>query len=325
MQTVFLILLATAIVLSFLATFVSTKWIMKEAPKRGYVGKDINKLDRREVAQLGGIGILVGLVAGSFTLMVGLRSHVIIPAILLSALLIGFLGLVDDVFNVRQSIRAFLPIAAAVPLSLFSIGHSTISIPFLGPINFGILYYVLIVPGALTIASNAFNMLEGLNGLGTGMGIIMLSTLAAIGLRGAGPTHVAGLIALVADFSLLAFLVFNKYPAKIFPGNIGTYLIGAMVGAIGISGYMFTALAFLYIPYVIEFLLKAKTGFKGISFGKLREDGTLYWDSAPNSLTHVVMKMGHFKEYQVVIILWLLEVVFAVLAYVFQTTVVTLT
>ncbi len=319
----FFIDLAIAIIVAFLGTFFSTKWVIKEAMRKGFTGKDINKPDRREVAQLGGIAILVGFVAGSFTLMVALKSQEIIPAILLSALLIGFLGLVDDVFNVRQSLRAFLPVAAAVPLSLFSLGHSVISIPFIGLVNFGVVYYILIVPGALTITSNAFNMLEGLNGLGSGMGIIMLSTLAAIGLKSTGPTHVAGILALVTDFAFLAFLLFNKYPAKVFPGNIGTYLMGAIIGAIGIAGYMFTALALLYVPYVIEFMLKAKTKFKGISFGKVREDGTLYWDSTPNSLTHVVMKFGNFKEYQIVGVLWGIEAIFALVAFILQTTVIT--
>lgn len=321
---VFLLVLL-ACILSFIVTFFSTKWVIKEAPIRGFTGKDINKPDKREVAQLGGIAILAGFVAGAFTLMISdSRSQEIIPAILLSALLIGFLGIVDDVFNVRQSLRAFLPVAAAVPLSLFSLGHSVISIPFVGLVNFGILYYIIIVPGALTITSNAFNMLEGLNGLGTGMGIVMLSTLTAIGLKGTGPTHLAGLLALVTDFAFIAFLLFNKYPAKVFPGNIGTYLMGAIIGAIGIGGYMFTALAVLYLPYVVEFVLKARTKFKGISFGKLREDGTLYWDSYPNSLTHVIMKLGRFKEYQIVSIIWAIEILFGVVAFILQTTVITL-
>ncbi|MEM0122614.1 MAG: UDP-N-acetylglucosamine--dolichyl-phosphate N-acetylglucosaminephosphotransferase, partial [Saccharolobus sp.] len=91
---------------------------------------------------------------------------------------------------------------------------------------------------------------------------------------------------------------------------------------IGIAGFMYTALAILYIPYVIEFILKARTRFKGISFGKIDENGRLYWDQLPQSLTHVVMKIGRFKEYQIVLILWGIEVIFAILAIYFQTTII---
>lgn len=319
-----LALIASALI-ALLVGYLSTLWVINQAKKSGFVGKDINKINKPEVPLMGGIGIIAGFIAGSFSLLItDTRSERVIPAVILSSLLIAFLGLLDDIFNIRQAIRAFLPLFASVPLIVYSVGHSIISIPFIGPINFGIFYYVIIIPFALTITSNAFNMLEGLNGLGAGMGIIMLSALAYIGLTHKGATYQAGLIALIAVFSLLGFLLLNKYPAKVFPGNIGTYFIGALIGAIGIAGYMYTALAVLYIPYVIEFILKARTRFKGISFGKVDNEGKLYWDEKPHSLTHVIMKLGRFREYQIVIILWLIETLFAVLAIYLQTTTITI-
>lgn len=310
------------VIISFIFTFLVTRWVIQVSKNRGFVGKDVNKKDKPEVPILGGIGIIAGFIAGTFSLLIiNPEAQTVISAILLSSLLIAFLGLLDDFLNLRQSIRAFTPIFAAVPLSLYSLGHSTISIPFLGQVNFGIYFYIFIIPIALTIASNAFNMLEGLNGLGAGLGTIMALALAYIGIVKGNfeNTEIAGEVALVLASSLIAFLYYNKYPAKIFIGNVGTYFIGAVIGAIGIAGYMYTALTILYIPYVIEFTLKARTKFKGVSFGKIREDGTLYWDEYPHSLTHVVMKLGKFKEYEVVSILWSIEALFAVLAVYLQT------
>ncbi|BCU69185.1 UDP-N-acetylglucosamine--dolichyl-phosphate N-acetylglucosaminephosphotransferase [Stygiolobus caldivivus] len=322
-----------SIVVSFIVTYLATKWTIVEAKKKGFVGTDVNKLEKNQVPVLGGIGIVAGFIAGSFTYLVSeidfgrtmfnsLFIERTVVSVLLSSLIIGFLGLLDDIFNLRQSIRAFLPIFASVPLAIYSIGHSTISIPFFGLVNFGVFFYIIILPATLTITSNAFNMLEGLNGLGAGMGLIMASALAFIGLRSTGPTFHAGVLALILVFVLLAFLLFNIYPAKVFPGNIGTYFIGSVIGSIGIAGFMYTALFFLYIPYVIEFILKAKTKFKGVSFGKVSPEGYLYWDGKPNSLTHVIMRIGKFKEYQIVIILWSLELVFAIMAVIFQTVII---
>ncbi|BAB67155.1 MraY family glycosyltransferase [Sulfurisphaera tokodaii] len=320
--------LATIIIsaiIGYLVTYISTKWVINIAKSRGFVGKDINKPDKPQIPVLGGVSIVAGFIAGAFTFLLfsndSPRSEIIekvIVSVLLSSLLIGYLGILDDIFNLRQSIRAFLPIFASVPLILYSSGHSIISIPFLGQVNFGIFFYIIILPAVLTITANAFNMLEGLNGLGAGMGLIMASALAYIGLRSNGPTFYAGVMALILAFVLFSFLLFNKYPAKIFPGNIGTYFIGSVIGSIGIAGYMYTALFFLYIPYAIEFFLKARTKFKGVSFGKISPDGYLYWDDKPNSLTHVVMKLGKFKEYQIVAILWGIELIFAILAIIFQ-------
>ena len=315
-------LLLIPAIIAFFITFVATDWIIKISKSRGFVGKDINKKDKPSIPVLGGVGIIAGFVGGAFTLLVTDPSGNVISAVLLSSLLIAFLGLLDDVLNLRQSVRAFTPALASVPLALFSVGHSTISIPFLGPVNFGEFYYIFIIPIALTISANAFNMLEGLNGLGTGMGIIMSAALAIIGLRSIGSIYISGELALVLLSSLLAFLYYNKYPAKVFLGNIGTYFIGSVIGSIGISGFMLTALAILYIPYVIEFLLKARTKFKGISFGKISPEGYLYWDEKPNSLTHIIMKLGHFKEYQVVGIIWSIEIIFAVIAIILQTTII---
>ncbi|MCY0859068.1 MAG: UDP-N-acetylglucosamine--dolichyl-phosphate N-acetylglucosaminephosphotransferase [Sulfolobaceae archaeon] len=312
-------------IVAFILTFISTKWIIGIAKSRGFLGKDVNKPDKPEVAQLGGVGIVTGFVAGAFTLLLldGNYTHVIIP-VLLSSLLIAYLGLLDDVLNLRQSIRAILPAFASVPLIIYSSGHSTISIPFIGPINFGIFFYVIIIPASLTIASNAFNMLEGLNGLGAGMGAIMSLALFIASIKSGGFTIVAGYLALILAVSLIAFLYYNKYPAKVFIGNIGTYFVGSVIGSIGIAGYMYTALFILYLPYVLEFILKARTKFKGVSFGKVEEDGTLSWDGKPQSLTHIIMKRGRFKEYQIVAIIWLIEVIFAILAVYLQTTIIVL-
>jgi UDP-N-acetylglucosamine--dolichyl-phosphate N-acetylglucosaminephosphotransferase len=307
----------------FIVAIISTLWIIKTSSDRGLVGKDVNKPNKPEVPLLGGVATVAGFVAGSFTLLaLNFSLAPLVEPILLSSLLVGFLGVLDDLLNIRQSLRAFTPIFAAVPVALASLGHSTISVPFLGPVNFGIFYYVLIVPIALTITSNAFNMLEGLNGLSAGMGIVMAAAFAFIGLRGSGYPFVAGLLSLILISCLLGFLVFNRYPARVFPGNVGTYFIGALLGALGISGYMLTALVILYIPYVVEFLLKARTRFKGISFGIPQQDGTLVWSGKPQSLTHVVMKVGRLKEPQVVGLLWVMEALFAVLAVVLQTTVI---
>ncbi len=310
-------------VIAFIVTFLTTRWVIRIAKDRKIVGIDINKINKPVVPSLGGIAVVAGFVSGTFVLLIQDPNYErIISSILLSSLLIAFLGLMDDFLNLRQAIRAFTPIFAAVPLAVFSVGHSAISIPFLGIINLGIFYYIIIIPAALTISSNAFNMLEGLNGLGAGMGIIMSAALTFIGLTRSGNIFVAGEIALILLSSLLAFLYYNKYPAKIFIGNIGTYFIGSVIGSIGIAGYMYTALAVLYLPYVAEFILKARTRFKGVSFGKISEDGILYWDEKPNSLTHVIMKMGKFKEYQVVAIIWGIEIIFAILAIYLQTTVI---
>jgi UDP-N-acetylglucosamine--dolichyl-phosphate N-acetylglucosaminephosphotransferase len=63
------------------------------------------------------------------------------------------------------------------------------------------------------------------------------------------------LIAFIVCASLLAFLSFNWYPAKVFPGNSFTYSIGALIATLAILGNMERIAVWLFIPYFVEILL----------------------------------------------------------------------
>ena len=75
--------------------------------------------------------------------------------------------------------------------------------------------------------------------------------------------------------SLLAFWLFNKYPARVFPGDVLTYSTGALIATIIILGNIEKIAAFFFIPYIIEMFLKLRGKLKVQSFGKIRKDGSL--------------------------------------------------
>jgi UDP-N-acetylglucosamine--dolichyl-phosphate N-acetylglucosaminephosphotransferase len=109
--------------------------------------------------------------------------------------------------------------------------------------------------------------------------------------------------------ALLAFFRYNVYPSQVFPGNSGTYLIGAVIAAAVILGDMEMIGVISLLPYIAEFFIKAGTLFQGECFAVLNRDGTL---SPPNpnhveSLTHLVMRLGKNTEREIVARLWLLE------------------
>ena len=75
--------------------------------------------------------------------------------------------------------------------------------------------------------------------------------------------------------SLLSFYLFNKYPAKVFPGDVLTYSIGSMIALITILGNIEKIAVFFFIPYILETGLKARGKLKKESFAKVKEDGSL--------------------------------------------------
>jgi UDP-N-acetylglucosamine--dolichyl-phosphate N-acetylglucosaminephosphotransferase len=300
-------------VIALLASLVSGPLIIRAAEHRKVLlVRDMHKKNRKMISTIGGIIILAGFSAGMLYLVAFGSELVLYLAAFSSILLVSLLGLLDDIINLPQYIRAILPIFAAAPLVAIRAGVSTMAIPLIGVVDFGILFQLLIIPLGVTGAANAINMVAGLNGLEAGMSSLIAVTFLLISLKISALTP--AVLSAVLLGSLLGFLYFNWTPAKILPGNSGSYFAGTALAAIAIIGNMEKAAIIMITPYIIELVLNAKTKFKAESFGRLRTDGTL---EAPrvDSLTHLVMRLGRFKEWQVVSILMLIQAVFCAVAY----------
>ncbi|HBY56691.1 MAG TPA: hypothetical protein DEG96_02330 [Candidatus Atribacteria bacterium] len=114
--------------------------------------------------------------------------------------------------------------------------------------------------------------------------------------------------------ALVAALYYNWYQAKILIGDVGILIIGAVIASAVIVGNYETAGAIIIIPYVVDFLIKAKNRFP-YSFGVYR-DGKLYCpEGGPVGLAQLVMKVcGGISESNLVLVLMGIEAVFGVIA-----------
>ena len=297
---------------SFLLTFYTTPLLIRAMGNRNIVGTDMNKYDKRKIPELGGIGVWFGFCFGMITLIfltsyVGLIQLDLISllASFSTILMISLIGVFDDLIGWKTGIRqwqhALLPMFAALPLMAINIDNPAIILPFLGLVDFGIVYSAILVPLGITGAANATNMLGGLNGLEAGLGVIITLTLGTIAISYGRPE--AAILCFLMLAALLAFLIFNWYPAKIFGGDSLTLMIGATIGAASIIGDLEKIGLLLLFIYFLELIIKAKHRFKSECFGIPQENGTLKANPKGGSLTHLVMKIGNFTEKQVVIIL----------------------
>ena len=176
----------------------------------------------------------------------------------------------------------------------------------MGNVDFGIVYPIIIVPIAIVGAANAYNLLAGLNGLEAGMGALILSALGYLAWMQGQLWLVV--LAAISVSALAAFLIFNWYPARIFPGDSLTYLIGALIAIMAIMGNMERAALILFTPYLIEGVIKAKQRFNGECFGIPQKNGTLLSPKNAESLTHYVMRFAR-TERGTVITLFCIELV----------------
>jgi UDP-N-acetylglucosamine--dolichyl-phosphate N-acetylglucosaminephosphotransferase len=275
------------------ATFVATLFLVKmwirAAKAFGLVGKDMNKFDKRPVAEAGGIAVIFSVIFGLFfyiflkTFLLQTETHFVdLLGIAITVLLAGFIGFIDDILGWKKGLKQWqkplLTIPIALPLVVLNAGHSTMNVPFLGPVNFGLLYPLLIVPIAIMGAANGYNLLAGFNGLEAGIGAIILTTLGLVALK-TGASWLA-LVAFLAVAALLGFLLFNWYPARVFPGDSLTYSIGALIAVIAILGNMEKLAILLFLPFFIDAGLYAVGRVKDKmgdfqAFGKPNPDGTL--------------------------------------------------
>ncbi len=156
----------------------------------------------------------------------------LVSSLLLAGTVIVVVGLVDDRFGLRGWHKLTGQIIAAAILI-----HSGLVIHGVGVFGNEIRLEWFAVPVTLFWllgAVNALNLLDGIDGLATMMGIILVSTIAMMGIQTGHPEVV--IIGFVFAGSLVGFLRFNFPPASIFLGDTGSMLIGLVVGALAIQG-----------------------------------------------------------------------------------------
>ncbi len=277
-------LLLIVILISFVATLIILPIWIKRAHTEKLVGRDINKPDKREVAEGGGVSVLLGVAIGILlyiaikTFYFGGDGEMTYIFAILCVLLIAFIiGILDDFLGWKKGLSRWVRILAAffaaIPLMVINAGVSTMSLPFFGTINFGLLYPLILIPLGVIATTTTFNFLAGYNGLEASQGILILSALAYV-------TYVTGnawlsIVSLCMVASLCAFYIYNKYPAKIFPGDALTYSVGALIAVIAILGNIEKIAIFFFIPYILEVILKARGKLVKESFGKSNPDGSL--------------------------------------------------
>jgi UDP-N-acetylglucosamine--dolichyl-phosphate N-acetylglucosaminephosphotransferase len=288
------ILFIPMILLSFLITLLVTPVWIRRARKEKLTGKDMHKRNKVQIPESGGIAVLVGFIIGVFlyisvkTFFFGTEVNLInILGLLCVLFFAAIVGLFDDLLGwkrgLKNSTRLLLLLFAAIPLMALNEGTSNI----LG-IDFGLIYPLILVPIAIIGTTATFNFLGGYNGLETSQGILIIGALSVV-------TFVTGslwltVISACMVASLIAFYLFNKYPAKVFPGDIMTYTIGALIGAIAIMGNMEKIAVFFFIPYILEVVLKLRGKLEKQSFGKVQKDGSIeLMYPKIYSLTHVAI------------------------------------
>jgi UDP-GlcNAc:undecaprenyl-phosphate GlcNAc-1-phosphate transferase len=216
---------------------------------------DERKVNRREnIPLLGGIAVAAGLYVGLATGILwidepsGLKGH--LEAYLIGGTVLLAMGMVDD----RWSLEAFPKLVGQVGVAAVAI-HFGFRIDHLtDPISYTVWMFptwlVWVVTGLWIVGvTNAMNLMDGLDGLCTGIGVIIAGTLSYIAWQSG---LVSGLVvgaALVGG--LLGFLPYNFPPARIFLGDTGAYFIGYCLSLLALDGYQKVTVLTFIVPLLV--------------------------------------------------------------------------
>ncbi|MFA9559332.1 glycosyltransferase family 4 protein [Evansella sp. AB-rgal1] len=292
-------------IICFIASLLLTPLVKKFAIKIGATDKpNARKVHEKIMPRLGGLAIFISFLIG-FLILTPDSSYA--WPILIGAFIIVITGVLDDMYELSALIKLTGQIAAAVVVITGGLYVEFINLPFDGVLQLGILGIPLTLLWIVGV-TNAINLIDGLDGLASGVSSIVLLTITIIAAM-KGDLFIVALASILLA-SNLGFLFFNFYPAKIFMGDTGALFLGYMISVISLLGFKSITLYSLLIPVVILAVPISDTLFAIIR--RLVNKQPL---SAPDKshLHHCLLRLG-FSHRTTVLIIYGISAIFSVSA-----------
>lgn len=201
------------------------------------------------IPRLGGVGIFAAfMMPAVFSLTRGEWDsfHDSLAGVLVASTIVFLIGLYDDLKGATIRNKLLAEVLAAAVIFFWGIRITVISNPFGAPITLGWMSFPVTVLWVVVV-TNAINLIDGMDGLAAGTGILISLTLFSLS---ASDTHMQLAFIIMAG-SLAGFLVYNFPPASIFMGDAGSLFLGFFLGAMSIlSSHKATAIVTIMIPIV---------------------------------------------------------------------------
>jgi len=257
--------IAIAFLLALMASFVLTPYTIKIARKIGAVDvpKDERRMHTKAMPKFGGPGIIIAFLISTIYLIITLsiegNINIFGPENYFIKLL-GFLGgtiilstfcFFDDIKGIHPLVKLTGQLLAAAIVVACGVRIENFNLPFFeGNIILNNVFSIILTIGWIVGVTNAINLIDGLDGLSSGIAIISsISLLMIFALNGSPFVAIIMITGLVG--ALAGFLPFNFNPAKTFIGDIGSNFIGFTLSVVSILGIAKTATAFVVVLPII--------------------------------------------------------------------------
>jgi UDP-GlcNAc:undecaprenyl-phosphate GlcNAc-1-phosphate transferase len=266
-----------------------------------------HKTHKEPVPYLGGVAIIIGVVVVTLSATLTSNSEQIatVLAVLIPSLFLGFVGLIDDLVDLRPWPRFLAQTAVGIAVAITLITTSTVGSPT-GSRNLDIALTILFIVGL----SNSVNFFDNVDGRASGTVAISASFLALLSYL-SGQYYIAAISIVIAG-ATIGFLRWNRSPARIYMGDAGSLFLGSLMASILVRfdpnpitypTFFFVPLFLIAIPLLDTTVVIVSRIFRGIS----------PFTGGRDHLSHRLMRTG-LSKVKAVSVLWGFTMFFALLA-----------
>jgi UDP-GlcNAc:undecaprenyl-phosphate GlcNAc-1-phosphate transferase len=256
--TFILILFLTSLVLHFVMVDYATRFGLVDVPNE-------RSMHKTRIPRGAGVAMFLAVLAVQAIFN---YDHLITYALIYSAIsLIFIIGVLDDFYNVSPRLKFVFIFFATILVYWYGVHIDSLGTYFGYKLS---LPFALVFPFtffAIAGFTNALNLIDGLDGLAGSVSTIMLFTFLAIGI-----TYNDPLITILSSsfiVVLVAFLIFNWHPAKIFMGDSGSLTLGFVISLLSILSMKYitpsSVLFIIAIPLLDTFIVMTRRIQRGIS------------------------------------------------------------
>ncbi|MFC3040387.1 glycosyltransferase family 4 protein [Virgibacillus xinjiangensis] len=298
--------LTIAFFISLIASFLLTYLVKSLALKIGAVDHpDHRKIHQEPVPRIGGLAIFFGAVLGVLYIQ---PAHDSLIPIAFGALVIIITGFLDDLYTIRPIIKLTGQLIATSFLISSGLIIDRLTLPIIGMVDLGFFSVMITVLWVVGI-TNAINLIDGLDGLATGVSTIALTTIFIMSLIDTQVLVAYISIALIG--ANLGFLYHNFYPAKLYMGDTGSNFLGYMIAVVSILGLFKEVAIFSFIIPVIILAVPILDTALAIFRRAYRRENIM---GADNKHLHYELLAGGYSHRKTVLIIYGFSALFGLMA-----------
>ncbi len=274
------------------------------------------KIHKKPMARLGGLAVFGGFCIpwitfyfyGNRVSSIFLNYEKLFYSLMIGGVAMLGLGIYDDIKGANASKKFLVQIGVAVWLYFAGYQITRLSNPFGAPFELGWLSFPVTILWIVGL-TNAFNLLDGIDGLATGVAICTSLALALINIL--GDKVLVGLLTLSLAGACLGFLPHNFSPARIFLGDTGSLFIGLVLSCIGIlSLFKAATVTFVVVPVALFGLPLFDT--LSVMAGRLWRGKPLF-HADKTHVHHRLLRLG-WNQKETAIFLWGVTLVLGTIA-----------